>query len=92
MIQQYKDVFNNLEKLYWLPSYLAREDPHQRIIPPIEFVETLDSSANARAATMNSTLKSNLLQAARNENTIVLLLAGGGGNSLDEWARTNLSV
>lgn len=90
MLNQYKDIFKNLEKLYWLPSYLAREDPNQRVIAPAEFVATIDESAHAAPAQKDSSLKSELQFAARN-GAIVLLLAGGGGSSLDEWARSNFS-
>ena len=88
MIDQYTNTFKDLEKLYWLPSYLAREDPTKRIIAPNEFVEILDASANAIPAQKDASLQRELQQAARS-GAIVLLLAGGGGSSLDEWARNN---
>jgi UDP-N-acetylmuramate--alanine ligase len=34
MLDSYKGVFRGASKLYWIPSYLAREDPNQRVIPP----------------------------------------------------------
>lgn len=89
MIDQYTDIFKDLQKLYWLPSYLAREDPSKRIIAPSEFVDRLSSTANAEPAQKNSSLQRNL-QLAANDGAIVLLLAGGGGSSLDEWARKHL--
>lgn len=91
MINQYKDVFADLHALYWLPSYLAREDPKQRVISPAEFIKTLPPSAHATTATMNSALQTKLSDAAAN-GAIVLLLAGGGGGSLDEWARHKLAT
>lgn len=90
MIDQYKDVFKDLRALYWLPSYLAREDPAQRVISPEEFIKTLPKSAHAKAATMDAGLRGNLLAAAA-DDAIVLILAGGGGGCLDEWARAELT-
>lgn len=89
MKDAYRDVFTDLKALYWVPSYLAREDPEQYIITPQEFVASLDSSANAEAAEKNDALLHNILRAAKDDCTVVLL-AGGGGSSLDEWAREKL--
>jgi UDP-N-acetylmuramate-alanine ligase len=89
MIDAYKKVFTNLKALYWVPSYLAREDPNLPIIEPPQFVETLDASANAKPAELNDDLKNILLSNAKQGN-LVILFAGGGGGSLDEWARKYL--
>lgn len=89
MKDEYSKVFKNLNKLYWVPSYLAREDPNLPIIEPQQFVDTLDESANAQAAQLDENLKNTLLNSA-GEGKLVLLFAGGGGGSLDEWARQNL--
>jgi UDP-N-acetylmuramate-alanine ligase len=89
MINTYRDVFKNLSGLYWVPSYLAREDPNLEIIVPQQFVDTLEASANAKAAELNEDLKNIIINSAK-ENKLVILFAGGGGGSLDEWARKNL--
>lgn len=91
MKDAYKTVFTNLKALYWVPSYLAREDPEQRIITPEEFIADLDTSAHAIAAQKDAQLRDMILDAAKN-NTTVVLLAGGGGGSLDEWARANVAI
>lgn len=89
MIDAYKKVFTNLKALYWVPSYLAREDPNLPIIEPSQFVNTLDASANAKPAELNDDLKNIILSSAKQGN-LVILFAGGGGGSLDEWARKYL--
>lgn len=86
MRDAYKDVFQQLDALYWLPSYLAREDPELDIIHPEQFIAQLPESAHAHTAKLNDELKSTIIQAS-NSGALVLLLAGGGGGSLDEWAR-----
>lgn len=91
MKDAYKDVFKDIAALYWVPSYLAREDPDQQILTPEDFVATLDASAHAIASARDTTLLTAIKDAARSDRT-VLLLAGGGGGSLDEWARNNLKA
>jgi UDP-N-acetylmuramate--alanine ligase len=89
MKEAYTDVFKDLIKMYWVPSYLARENPDQKIIQPNEFVEMLSQSANASSAELNDDLAKNIEKYAN--NNLVLILSGGGGGSLDEWARKNFS-
>lgn len=88
-IKAYKDVFKDINSLYWLPSYLAREDPKLPIIRPQQFIDSLNKNINAQAAKLDDGLKTALLNEA-NDGKLVLLFAGGGGGSLDEWARQNL--
>lgn len=86
MLDTYKDCFSGAEKLYWLPSYLAREDPNQRIIPPEELISHLDNPAVAVPAEMNANLK-HIIQNHLDAGDMVVCMAGGGGNSLDDWLR-----
>lgn len=88
MIDDYKDCFAGAEKVYWIPSYLAREDPNQRIIPPEELVSHLSDPSIAEAADRDDKLKS-IIQKHLNAGDMVVGMAGGGGNSLDEWLRKN---
>lgn len=90
MKDAYPEVFKNLVKLYWVPSYLARENPDFNIISPDEFVKDLDESANASSADLNEELATNIENYSKNNN-LVLVLSGGGGRSLDEWIRKKFS-
>jgi UDP-N-acetylmuramate--alanine ligase len=85
----YKDVFKKAKKIYWLPSYLAREDPNVPIISPTELISCLNNPDLAEVASKNDSLKANIKTHAKNGD-LVICMAGGGGNSLDEWARRNL--
>lgn len=85
----YKDVFNKASKLYWLPSYLAREDSNNTIIDPRELVSGL-TNKNSDVATKSAELKKKILHHLKQGST-VLCLAGGGGGSLDEWLRENFN-
>lgn len=91
MKEQYENTFLGAKKIYWLPSYLAREDPRLKILQPTELINYLKNKNQAVVAEKNSQLLEIILSEAISGATVVLL-AGGGGNSLDEWARKNLAT
>ena len=91
MIDDYKDCFKGAKKVYWLPSYLAREDPSQRIIPPAEMITHLSDPSIARACERDEDLKTTI-QKHLSDKDLVVAIAGGGGDSLDEWVRDNFRV
>lgn len=86
MKDQYKDVFDGADKLYWIPSYLAREDPNQRIIEPAELIGALDDPSIATPMERDEKLKK-AIQQHLDDGDMVVCMAGGGGNSLDDWLR-----
>ena len=86
MIDDYKDCFNGASKVYWIPSYLAREDPKQRIIPPAEIISHLTDPSIAKPMQRDAELKRKIEEHLKNGDMVVAM-AGGGGNSLDEWLR-----
>jgi UDP-N-acetylmuramate--alanine ligase len=86
MLNDYKDCFSGASKLYVIPSYLAREDPDQRIIPPAELISHLSDPSIGEPKAMNADLKKTI-SAHLKAGTMVVCMGGGGGNSLDEWLR-----
>lgn len=90
MIDAYKDCFDGATKLYWLPSYLAREDPKQRVIPPIELITHLSDPSIAEVAERNAHLK-HVIETHLKAGDMVVAMAGGGGDSLDDWLRKEFS-
>ncbi len=87
-IDLHRDLFNDVAKLYWVPSYLAREDPALPVLTPAELISKLNPSMqpNAVASQLDKTLKKAIKWHLRHKY-IVLCLSGGGGGSLDEWLR-----
>jgi len=86
MLKDYKDCFAGAAQVYWLPSYLAREDPGMRVIPPDELISHLSDPAIAEPAVMGRHLKE-AIQKHLKDGAMVVGMAGGGGGSLDEWLR-----
>lgn len=82
----YKDLFQNIKNLYWVPSYLAREDPNQPILSPAELITYMDNKDIAVPAELNEKLKQHI-QEHLDAGDLVVCLSGGGGSSLDEWLR-----
>jgi UDP-N-acetylmuramate--alanine ligase len=83
---KYKEVFVGIDKLYWLPSYQAREDDNLEILQPEYLISLLDSSLDASPQIMSPDLK-NIIEKHILSGDTVVCLAGGGGGSLDEWIR-----
>lgn len=89
---QHQDIFDGVDALYWVPSYLAREDPNQPILKPAELLKYLDTptQAVAKAAELDDKLKAVINNHLRSGD-LVIGLSGGGGGSLDEWLREKFS-
>jgi UDP-N-acetylmuramate-alanine ligase len=90
MKDEYKDCFNGAKKIYWLPSYLAREDPKQTILSPSELIEKLSDPTIASPMKQDDHLLETIYQHLDNGDMVVCM-NGGGGGGLDEWLRENFS-
>jgi len=84
--QDYKDLFNGVKKLYWVPSYLAREDPNAHVYSPAELIQYIDNKEIAEASELNNNLALSIKTHLAKGDTVVCI-SGGGGGSLDEWLR-----
>ena len=91
MMDDYQDCFKGAAKVYWVPSYLAREDPAQRIIPPTELVKHLADPSIAQPMERDDKLRQ-AIQRHLDAGDMVVGMAGGGGDSLDEWLRERFKV
>lgn len=85
----YKNLFLGIDRLYWVPSFKAREDATQKIIEPQEFIDGMENKNIAEAAELNDNLWQRIVQHTDNDDFVVVI-SGGGGGSLDEWARKKL--
>jgi UDP-N-acetylmuramate--alanine ligase len=82
----YQNLFKGIKKLYWVPSYLAREDPEAHVYTPAELIEFMSNKEIAQPAEFNHKLEQAIrLHIAHGD--LVVCISGGGGGSLDEWLR-----
>ena len=86
----YADVFEGVSKLYWVPSYLAREDKDTKVLTPDELITYLSDPSIATAANKDEQLKKDI-QKHLDVGDMVVGIAGGGGDSLDDWLRSNFA-
>jgi UDP-N-acetylmuramate--alanine ligase len=91
MLDQYNDVFDGASQVYWIPSYLAREDAAQRIIPPAELISRLTDPSIAKPLERDDELKKTITKHLE-AGDMVVAMAGGGGNSLDDWLRQEFTA
>lgn len=86
MVDDYKDCFDGASHVYWIPSYLAREDPDQRVIEPSELIAHLSNPSIASPLLRDAKLKQHIDKHLA-DGDMVVAMAGGGGGSLDDWIR-----
>ncbi len=91
MLDDYGNCFDGADKLYWIPSYLAREDPAQRVISPAELISHLPDPTMATPMERDQALKQ-AIQKHLEAGDMVVGMAGGGGNSLDDWLRQEFAA
>lgn len=79
----YKDAFLGVEKLFWLPTYLTRENPELRILAPKDFIESLSNNEIGEPAEMDEKLASRIRELRKDGKLILLMTAGPA----DKWLR-----
>ena len=82
VFQGYADAFSGVLQLYWLPTYLTREDPGLPTLTPADFIASLHD-VRAEAAEMGEELAGKLRQ-WRDSRCLVLLMTAGPA---DAWMR-----
>lgn len=83
---QYSDQFEPAETIYWLPTYLSREDPAQTILTPEDLTVAITNKDAVRIANLDDTLWAEITR-KRNEGKLVLCMGAG---TIDTWVRQQL--
>ncbi len=83
----YFDAFDKADKVYWLPTYLTREDPNLPVLTAAELVAGLKDSGKAEVADINDELFAKILKERDAGKLAVLMTAGPA----DEWLRKKLA-
>lgn len=84
----YYDKFEKAETIYWLPTYLSREDPSQETLTPQQLTENL---INKDAVKYPESMDENLWNLIKNEAASGKLVLLMGAGTIDSWARQMLS-
>ena len=83
IFDDYKEAFIGAEKIFWLPTYLTREDPNLATLRPEDFIESLVNKDVAEPASCNTSLEK-ILKKYQKEGFLVLLMTAGPA---DAWLR-----
>ena len=83
--EDYKDVFHNAETVYWLPTYLSREDDRP-ILTPSELAEYVANKEIVHPSEFSDELWS-IITDARAAGKLVLCMGAG---TIDDWVRSRL--
>ena len=87
IIGQYTDdIFRDANEIYWLPTYLTRENPDLPILTPQQLAKNIDKE-KVHFAELDDNLWQEIT-AARNSGKLVLCMGAG---TIDGWIREQLT-
>lgn len=84
---QYTTQFEAAEKVYWLPTYLTREDPTQAVLTPEELTVNITNKNALAYATLDDALWNEVTDAVSSGKLVMFMGAG----TIDEWVRKKLA-
>jgi UDP-N-acetylmuramate--alanine ligase len=82
----YTDCMALAEEIYWLPTYLSREDPNLEVLTPKQLSEKLINRDHVHPAEMNDELW-NEIQMHRDVGHLILVMGAG---DIDNWLRSHI--
>ena len=82
----YGNCFKEAEKVYWLPTYLSREDPNLAILSAAELSAPVADRQSVQIAEMDDELWT-AMELHREAGDLVLCMGAG---SIDGWVRSRL--
>lgn len=83
----YYDAFIGASRIFWLPTYLTREDESLPVLKPLDFINGLNNAEVAEPAELDDKLWEQILK-YRDDGYLVLLMTAGPA---DEWLRKKLA-
>ncbi len=81
----YTDCMELADEIYWLPTYLTREDPNLEVLTPADLTKNLTNKSAVKIADLNDQLVDNI-NSARAAGKLVVCMGAG---SIDDWVRKN---
>jgi len=82
---EYGDCMELASTVYWLPTYLSREDPALEILTPEQLTGSLTNRDAVHYAELNDELWKEIEQHRKNGKLVLCMGAG----SIDEWVRSH---
>ena len=79
----YKDAFIGADKIYWLPTYLTRENPDLPVLTPEDLISELENKDMVEVAELSDDLAEKLQKHIDDGYLVVLMTAGPA----DGWLR-----
>lgn len=83
----YYDAFIGATKVFWLPTYLTREDESLPVLKPLDFINQLNNAEVAEPAELDDELFNEILK-YRDDGYLVILMAAGPA---DGWLRNKIA-
>ena len=83
---EYSHAFVGAEQVYWLPTYLTREDPSQLVLTPEELSSNLVNRQDVHVSNLDDQLRETI-QGHLARGDLVLCMGAG---PIDNWVRKNL--
>jgi UDP-N-acetylmuramate--alanine ligase len=87
IVDEYTDCFELARKVYWLPTYLTREDPNLHVLTPQDLGKNVTNKEALFAADLNDALWDKI-EEARKGGALVLAMGAG---PIDDWVRKQLA-
>lgn len=81
--REYKNAFVGAERIYWLPTYLTREDSDLPILTPEELVQYLTNKQDVTVTELSPELEKALKKDLEDNYLVILMTAGPA----DSWLR-----
>lgn len=85
---EYRDSMLLAKKIYWLPTYLTRENTSLEVLTPAQLINELSNKASAEPARLNDELWA-AIQSHRQAGQLVLCMGAG---SIDDWVRQQVTT
>lgn len=82
----YTDCMELADEIYWLPTYLSREDPKLEVLTPEQLTAKLTNRNHVHVVDLDDNLW-RTIQAARQADKLVLCMGAG---TIDGWLRQQL--
>ncbi len=83
---QYTNQFELAKSIYWLPTYLSREDPNLAILEPTDLIQNITNKNDIHIAKFDDELW-NIIKSKMEQGSLVLLMGAG---KIDSWIRQKL--